>query len=127
MLLVEDEDAVRQLTVRILEGYNYQVLHAASGPQALAVAERYPGPIHLLLTDVIMPQMNGRTLTEKLQRARPEMKVLYVSGYSEEIIGCKGVLEDGVAFLAKPFSQDALAAKVREILAGEAGQTGAGA
>ena len=122
VLLVEDEDAVRELADQMLKSHGYQVLQAASGGGALELATNYPGTIHLLMTDVILPQMNGRALAEALWIRRPETKVLYMSGYSEEVIG-GGLPDRRVAYLAKPFSSAALAAKVRQTLAGEGGQS----
>jgi len=118
---VEDEDAVRELTEQMLKDHGYQVLQAGSGAEALELATSYPGTIHLLMTDVILPQMNGRALAETLWSTRPEIKVLYMSGYSEEVIG-QGGRDRRAAYLAKPFSSVDLAAKVRHTLAGEGGQ-----
>ncbi len=117
VLVVEDQDAVRQMTVAILESFGYLVLQAPNGPEALAMAEKYSAPIHLLLTDVVLPLMDGRVLADKLRAARPDAKVLYVSGYSEEKIGRDSPFEGDKAYLAKPFTATALAARVREILA----------
>ena len=126
VLLVEDRDAVRQLTGAVLERYGYRVLGAASGSEALELAAGYADTIHLLLTDVVLPQMNGRALADELRKARPEMKVLYVSGHSDEVLGQRGLLEAGVDYVKKPFNPDVLAAKVRETLtdAWPAGSTG---
>jgi PAS domain S-box-containing protein len=121
VLLVEDEDAVRELTEQMLESHGYRVLQAASGAEALELAASYPGTIHLLMTDVILPQMNGQVLAEALWSTRPEIKVLYMSGYSEEVIG-QGMPDRRVAYLAKPFSSVDLAAKVRQTLASEGGR-----
>jgi CheY-like chemotaxis protein len=121
VLLVEDEDAVRILTEQMLKSHGYHVLPAASGAEALKLATSYPGTIHLLMTDVILPQMNGRALAEALWITRPEIKVLYMSGYSEEVIG-PDLPDRRVAYLAKPFSSAALAAKVRQTLAGKGGR-----
>ena len=121
VLLVEDQDAVLSLIERVLKDHGYRVLHAADGPAAIALAAHHPGKIHLLITDVILPHMNGRALADALRSARPEMKVLYVSGYPEEIIARQGVLDAGLSYLAKPFSGDALVAKVQETLAGDPG------
>ncbi|MBI3455341.1 MAG: GAF domain-containing protein [Candidatus Rokubacteria bacterium] len=120
VLLVEDEEDVRALARDILVGHGYTVMEAAKGDEALLISQQREGPIHLLLTDVVMPQMNGRELADGLAPARPEMKVLYMSGYADEVIGHCGVLEPGIAFLAKPFTADALASKVREVLDGAA-------
>ena len=121
VLLVEDEDAVRELTEQMLKSHGYRVLQAAGGAEALELATSYKGTIHLLMTDVILPQMNGRALAEALWSTRPGIKVLYMSGYSEDIIG-QGQDDRRVAYLAKPFSSVDLAAKVRQTLAGEGGQ-----
>jgi PAS domain S-box-containing protein len=123
VLVVEDQDAVRQLAVTVLQNYGYRVLQASNGPDAMALAERYGTVIHLLVTDVIMPLMDGRVLADRLRAARPGIKVLYVSGYSEDKIGSSSALDADMAYLPKPFTPDALAARVREIL-GEGGAQG---
>ncbi len=116
VLVVEDEEIVRTLAVRLLEHCSYNVLAAASAGDAIVLAERYEGPIDLLLTDVVMPQMNGRELAERLIKMRPGIKVLYTSGYTQNIIAHHGVLDDGIQFVAKPYSLDSLTARVREVL-----------
>ena len=116
VLLVEDEDLVRRLSRHVLESKGYTVLDACDGATALQVAKEFGQPIHLLLTDVVMPGMNGRELAGKLASSHPETRVLYTSGYADGAIVHNGVLEAGVAFLPKPHSVDALAAKVREVL-----------
>lgn len=116
ILVVEDHDEVRQFTATALRSLGYRVLEAASGDEALAIAEHYAGPIELLLTDVVMPQMNGRELQSRLQPSRPEVKVLFMSGYTKNVIANRGVLYEGVNFLAKPFTPHALARKVRTVL-----------
>jgi two-component system cell cycle sensor histidine kinase/response regulator CckA len=116
LLLVEDQQEVRRVARRVLEGRGYTVLVAASGPDALQVAGAHAGPIHLLVTDVIMPAMSGREVGLLLAPARPETKVLYLSGYADESVVRHGVLEPGIAFLQKPFTTEALARKVREVL-----------
>jgi len=116
VLIVEDQDAVRQLACTILETYGYLVLQASNGPDAIALAERYPSPIHLLLTDIILPLMDGRDLADKLRAVRPNTKVLYISGYSEEKIGRSRALDGDLAYLSKPFTSEELAARVRGIL-----------
>jgi len=118
ILLVEDEEAVRRLTRIFLEQRGYRVLEATNGAEALEVAAGHAGPIHLLLTDMVMPGMRGHELAEKLCSSRARMKVLYVSGYSDGSIAENGELGPGTAFLEKPFSSDALARKVRQVLNG---------
>lgn len=115
VLLVEDEEGIRSLAREVLEMYGYTVLEARHGVEALAVSAREAGPIHLLLTDVVMPQMNGPDVADRLTRTRPELRVLYMSGYADTIIH-HGVSTPGTAFLPKPFSPHALARKVREVL-----------
>jgi PAS domain S-box-containing protein len=115
ILLVEDEDSLRELAHEILGGLGYTVLEAGTGRAALEVAERHPGPIDLLLTDVIMPGMSGRELAAELLSSRPGARALYMSGYTDDAI-IHGVLEPGLAFLQKPFPLEALARKVREVL-----------
>ena len=115
ILLVEDEAAVRELVRRVLAAQGYQVLPAADGREALRLAERY-GPIHLLLTDVVMPEMSGSQLAERLTAVHPETRVIYVSGYTENAISHHGVLDAGLAFVPKPCPTNLLVRKVREIL-----------
>jgi DNA-binding response OmpR family regulator len=116
ILLVEDQDAVRAFTREALTRFGYTVLEAAAGEEALSLALGHNEPIHLLVTDVVLPGMNGKTLSEQLRRQRPDLKVLFVSGYSPDVISQRGVLEHGTEFLHKPFNPDALAEKVRKIL-----------
>jgi hypothetical protein len=116
ILLVEDEEMVRKLARQILATQGYQVLEATNGEAALRMCERNQEPIDLLLTDVIMPEMNGPELAERLHRLRPELRVLFMSGYTDDAIVHHGVLEEGVNFIQKPFAPDVLAKKVRQIL-----------
>ena len=116
ILVVEDEAEVRLLAAEVLENSGYRVLVAATGPEALQAAAAHPEPIHLTLTDVVMPGMNGKELAARLLALRPGMKILYMSGYSGEAVARRGVLDPGVPYIAKPFSSNALAAKVREVL-----------
>jgi two-component system cell cycle sensor histidine kinase/response regulator CckA len=116
VLLVEDEEVVRQLACEVLRGCGYQLLDAANGKEALLTCESYPQPIHLLVTDVIMPGMSGPELAGRLSKPRPEMKTLYMSGYADNAIIHQGVLDNGADFIQKPFSTDDLALKVREVL-----------
>ncbi|MGC2196535.1 MAG: PAS domain S-box protein [Terriglobales bacterium] len=119
VLLVEDEDSVRELVRETLKSKGYQVVEANDGVAGLSVAESYEGTIDILITDVVMPGMGGRELAKRVAAARPEIKVLYLSGYTEDAIIHEGVLEAGTAFLQKPFTLHALARKVREVLRGE--------
>jgi two-component system cell cycle sensor histidine kinase/response regulator CckA len=119
VLLVEDESAVRSFVARALRQQGYLVLDASNGGEALLIAEQHEGPIHLLLTDVIMPRVSGKQLAERLVRLRPDLRVLYMSGYAEEIVAPHGVLEAGAAFIAKPLTAEGLGMKIREVLAGE--------
>jgi PAS domain S-box-containing protein len=116
ILLVEDNDQVRELSLAILHRQGYSVITAENGLEALAVLDRHEGPVHLLLTDVVMPEMNGRDLFAKAAERHPGLKVLYMSGYTDDVIAHRGVLDQGVAFIQKPFSVKDLVAKVRETL-----------
>jgi PAS domain S-box-containing protein len=116
ILLVEDETHVRKLVAKILRGSGYTVLTAADPAAALELSDRHLGPIHLLLTDVVMPEMSGRELCQRLRNLRPQTKVLYMSGYTDEALGRHGVLEPGTFLLQKPFTSGALGRKVREVL-----------
>jgi CheY-like chemotaxis protein len=116
ILLVEDEAAVRSLVSGVLEGGGYKVLVARNGEDALLVSEQHKGPIHLLVTDVVMPEMGGPELAEHLRPYHRKMKVLYMSGYTDDAIVHHGVLGSSAAFLQKPFTPDVLAHKVREVL-----------
>jgi len=115
ILLVEDEPGVRQLVREMLLRLGYTILEAGSGAEALRIFERHQG-INLLLTDVIMPQMSGRDLAERLRSLQPSLKVLYMSGYTDDMLAHHGVLEPNVFLLPKPFAPDELAAKLREVL-----------
>jgi len=116
VLLVEDEEVVREMAMEILQECGYQVLQAEDGLEALRLAGQYTGEIHLMLTDVVMPRMSGRELADQITHLRPHLKVLYMSGYTDDAIVHHGVLDEGTAFLGKPFSMHALARKVRELL-----------
>ena len=113
---MEDEKAVRELTLKMMQQLGYTVLPAASGAEAIEVSRSFAGDIALLLTDVVMPNMSGRQLADILAKTRPGMKVLYLSGYTENTVVHHGVLEAGVDFLPKPFSREALSRKIRDIL-----------
>ncbi|MBI5505270.1 MAG: response regulator [Deltaproteobacteria bacterium] len=116
LLVVEDEEAVRALAKRILGAAGYKVVTAANAGQALLLCERTREPIHLMLTDVIMPDMNGLELAQRLRDLRPEMKVLYTSGYTDNALAHRQILAEGMHFIAKPFRVAELAHKVREVL-----------
>jgi len=112
VLVVEDQDAVRKFMRDVLENAGYAVLQAANGREALALAERFPKTIHLLVTDIVLPLMNGFELADTLKTARPEMKVLFTSGYAEETMGSRGIVADDLAYLPKPFSPEQLRSEV---------------
>jgi len=116
VLVVEDQRAVRELAMTILESYGYCVLQASNGLDAIELAEHFRGTIHLLLTDVILPLMDGRVLADRLRLARPDIRVLFVSGYSEERLGHNTAPDSTLAYLSKPFNSETLAVRVREIL-----------
>lgn len=116
ILLVEDEAQVRQVARKILEQLGYNVLHAADGNEALEVANEYSGTLRLLITDVVMPRMSGRELAERLKTRFPHLRVLYISGYTEDALSPGGVLEADIHYLPKPFTAAILAQKVREVL-----------
>jgi CheY-like chemotaxis protein len=116
ILLVEDEEAVRDLARDVFTARGYTVLEARQGSEALRICERHAGPIHLMLTDVVMPEMSGRELADRLAVLRPGMKVLYMSGYTDNAVVHHGILDPGTIFLQKPFSPAVLAKKVREVL-----------
>lgn len=119
ILLVEDDDGVRALVTDVLERHGYRVLVAALPSEAIAIAASDAGEIELLLTDVVMPEMSGRELCETLTASRPMLRTLYMSGYTDEELGHRGVLDEGVALIQKPFEPTALAHKLREILEGD--------
>jgi signal transduction histidine kinase/DNA-binding response OmpR family regulator len=118
ILLVEDEPAVLRITKTRLERLGYTVLAASNALEAMRVAQEHAGAIHLLLTDVIMPEMNGRDLAAKLLSICPQTKCLFMSGYTADVIADHGILDEGVSFIQKPFSTKELVAKVRELLDG---------
>jgi PAS domain S-box-containing protein len=116
ILVVEDDEGVRKRACEILQGYGYVVREAGHGEEALAVAVRHPGPIHLLVADVVMPRVSGPELARRLAPSRPEMKVLFISGYTDGELAPYGVLKEGTSLLRKPFKPEALARRVRALL-----------
>ncbi len=116
ILLVEDEPSILEMTVRMLNRLGYKVLSAGSPEEAISRGYEFEGIIHLLMSDVVMPGMNGRDLADRLLKERPEMKCLFMSGYTADIISSRGVLDKGILFIQKPFSRKELAEKVRQVL-----------
>jgi CheY-like chemotaxis protein len=116
ILLVEDEPAVRSLARRVLEARGYEVLEAGTGQEAINAASNRNGPIHLMVSDVVVPDMNGRKIADQILPIRPDIKLLFMSGYTDEDVKGHGVLTQEAAFLEKPFTPDSLARKVREVL-----------
>jgi CheY-like chemotaxis protein len=121
VLLVEDEDLLRDVIAAILRDRGYTVLVACDGVEALAHSTRHPGPIDLVLTDVVLPQLGGPALADRVVAQRPDTRVLYMSGHTDDRIERHGVERAHAAFLQKPFRPDDLARKVREVLDGGAG------
>jgi len=120
ILVVEDEARVRKLVCQVLTAHGYEVLEAVRGEQAIRSAAKYKGRIHLLLADVVMPEMSGPRAVEQIRALHPGIKVLYMSGYTDEAIVHHGILDSGQPFLQKPFLPNTLARKVREVLNTEA-------
>jgi CheY-like chemotaxis protein len=120
ILLVEDEASVRSLSIRVLSQHGYTVLEATNGDEALRLAQEQTGrEIHLLLTDMVMPRMGGQELAKRLTHLYPQLKVLFISGYTETTVAQSGLLDTGVNFLQKPFTPQMLVHKVRAVLGGE--------
>jgi CheY-like chemotaxis protein len=117
ILVVEDEPGVRELVRKVLERYGYRVLVATTPHEALALAERHTDPIHLLMSDVVLPEMSGLSLASQMTTSRPAMRVMYMSGYTDSAIVHHGVLDADTPFLQKPFTPEALVRKVRAVLA----------
>jgi two-component system, cell cycle sensor histidine kinase and response regulator CckA len=118
ILLVDDEETVRRFSSRVLEKHGFAVLSAGTGPDAIALAEQHGDNVALLLTDVMMPGMNGCELAELLLARRPALRILFISGYAEDVLASNVGLVPGAAFLGKPFKPKALLGKVREVLDG---------
>jgi len=116
ILLVEDEPMILEMTMEILKSLGYSILPAATPGEAICLAREHAGSIHLLMTDVVMPEMNGRDLAKKLLSLYPNLKRLFMSGYTADVIAHHGVLDEGVHFIQKPFTVKDLAAKIREVL-----------
>jgi nitrogen-specific signal transduction histidine kinase len=116
VLVVEDDEEVRKLAVQVLKNQGYKVLEASQGVEAFLICDEHKGSIHLLLADVVMPKMSGRELADRVAELRPGIKVLYMSGYTDNAIVHHGVLEKGVNYIQKPFTVEGLAWKVREVL-----------
>ena len=116
VLLIEDEDIVRELTSVLLEERGYVVLEAIGGEEAIILGREHEEPIDLLITDVVMPTMSGKEVAEQLRKIHPEMNVLFMSGYTDEAIVQRGVIDSDIAFIQKPFSERTLTQKVRDVL-----------
>jgi CheY-like chemotaxis protein len=116
VLLLEDAHALRELARELLEASGYTVLEAANGTDAISVAEKHQGPIHLLLSDVVMPGMDGPQVAEQIALTRPDTKVLYMSGYTNAAVPVRELLDSGAVLLQKPFTIESLTSKVCEVL-----------
>ena len=116
MLIVEDNKTVRELIVEVLHNLDYKVIMAESTDHCIKISETYKGVIDLLITDVIKPSMNGKELYNRLKQKRPDLKVLFISGYTDNVIGHHGIPDNNVAFLEKPFTISGLSQKVREVI-----------
>jgi CheY-like chemotaxis protein len=121
ILVVEDEASILKLTRKILQGMGYTVFTANTPQQAIALAEGHAGRIHMVITDVVMPEMSGRDLADRLHSLDADIKFLFMSGYTANAIIHRGVLDEGIAFIQKPFTRKRLAAKVQEVLNGVEG------
>ena len=116
ILVVEDNHEVRKVTGRILSMQGYRALEASNPNAAFSTCNQHEGPIHLMITDVVMPEINGPELAKRLMSLYPEMKVLYMSGYAKNFISHQGILEKGMEYIQKPFTVNELATRVREVL-----------
>lgn len=117
VLVVEDDDAVRRHVCRTLKRQGFSVLEARGGTEALHHARSHIGTIHVLVTDVVMPGMNGREVYEALRKVRPDVKVVFMSGYTDDALGERGIIEEEIVFLQKPFTRQSLMTKIEEALA----------
>src|SRR5690606_36212178 len=117
ILVVEDEPSLRELLQRCLARRGYRVMAATMPAEAIRIAEDHEGPLHLVITDLVMPGMSGQALADRLTSVRPETRVLFMSGYTDDSVVDRRILEGGAPFLQKPFTPDAVVAKVRELLA----------
>jgi CheY-like chemotaxis protein len=127
ILIAEDSDSLREMAKEYLESVGYNILEGSSGKEALQRAKDFDGPIHLLLTDVVMPEMNGADLASEIASLRPGIKVIFTSGYTPDAIARQGVLDPAVTFIQKPYRPKALARKIREVLDEASANTGSGA
>lgn len=116
VLVIENDQSVREVITDVLALHGYRVLEAADGDEALRLSERHPDDIHLLIVDVVMPGMTGEALVRRIAATRPGVRTLYVSGYTDDLVRQHGVIAAGRDFLQKPFTVDSLARKVREVL-----------
>jgi two-component system, cell cycle sensor histidine kinase and response regulator CckA len=116
VLLVEDEESLRELIREILQASGYEVLEAEDPMKAIETVERHEGAIHLLLTDILMPGMNGPVLAQRVRDRRPDIRVVYMSGHTEDSVAQSGLVEPGALLISKPFTQESLARKLREAL-----------
>jgi len=119
ILVLEDDDHVRQFVCRALKRFGYDVLEASDYDSAMIVCKDHSGVIHMVLSDVIMPKMNGPEIVQNIKKSHSDIKVLFMSGYNDNIISHHGVLEEGINFIQKPFSLNDLTQKVREVLESE--------
>ncbi|HST78940.1 MAG TPA: response regulator [Verrucomicrobiae bacterium] len=116
ILLVEDEEPLRKVVIELLTQIGYNVLSASNGKEAMHVSHTYPHRIHLLITDVLMPEIDGPELAKNLCEVRPDLRVIYISGYTDDCLAPEGILEPGTVLVNKPFSVRVLSAKMREVL-----------
>jgi two-component system cell cycle sensor histidine kinase/response regulator CckA len=124
ILLIEDDEAIRKLARLVLQSRGYQVLEARHGEEALAIGQTHPGPIDLVVTDMLMPHMGGRQVAQQLRLNRPNLRVLFMSGYAEDVALGGEAQASMEAFISKPFTALALASKVRQVLDGGTGEGG---